>query len=166
MLLLLLLLAGHPVASSQRNDRSFTVRVGSSAKADAATIQTGLGMVPDGASAIWTLEVEPGVYAERVHVEKAKGPLMLLGLGPPEAVVLTHGCPGGTGNGQPGCTPCPPFNASRGPTPGMRADVATLVVFADDVAVANFTVANTACGFDAKIAAQSDALQGRCICVA
>ena len=105
------------------------------------------------------MEIEPGVYNERVHIQKTKGALSLKGLGPPEAVVLTHACPGGRGNGQPGCTPCPPFNQSAGPTPGMRADVTTMLALSENLIVTNLTIANSACGFNAKAAHQSDALQ-------
>ena len=37
-----------------------TIRVGSSPSAASKTIQGGVGLVPDGATARWTIEVEPG----------------------------------------------------------------------------------------------------------
>ena len=39
-----------------------TIRVGSSPSAASKTIQGGVGLVPDGATARWTIEVEPGAY--------------------------------------------------------------------------------------------------------
>ena len=105
------------------------------------------------------MEIEPGIYTERVHIQKAKGPLTLRGLAPPEGVVLIHACPGGAGSGKPGCSPCRPFNKSAGPTPGMRGDVTTMLALSEDFTAVNMTIANNACGYNAKEAHQSDALQ-------
>jgi len=118
----------------------------------------GVQLVPDGATDRWTIEIEPGLYNERVHVAESKGPLTMRGMGQPESVVLISACPGGTGDGKPGCTPCPPFNKSK-PTPGMRAEVTTMRVLSDDFTAMNLTIANNACGYNAKLASQSDALQ-------
>lgn len=135
------------------------IRVGGSAIAISRTIQGALAIVPDYATTRWVVEIEPGLYNERVHVESTKGPLTFIGLGPAETVIIRHACPGGQGNGEPGCTPCLPFNQTRGPTPGMRADVTTMLVQSDDFIAKNLTIANNACGYNAKHAAQSDALQ-------
>jgi pectinesterase len=137
-----------------------TIRVGSSAAAMSKTIQGGVQLVPDNATTRWTIEIEAGVYNERVHIQKTIGPLTLRGLASAESVLLIHACPGGAGNGKPGCTPCPPFNKTKGPTPGMRADVTTMLVLSDDFILTNMTIANNACGYNAKGgASQSDALQ-------
>ena len=109
-----------------------TILVGSSVGASSRTIQGGVNLVPDMSVARWTVQIEPGLYNERVHIDKTKGPLTLVGLGGAKTVVLTHACPGGDGTGKPGCKPCPPFNTSSGPTPGMRADVTTMLVQSDD----------------------------------
>jgi pectinesterase len=150
------LLVGIIIASASASQ---TIRVGSSTAALSKTIQGGVDRVPDGATTRWTIDIEPGVYNERVHVAKTKGPLMMRGLAPADSVVLIHACPGGAGNGKPGCTPCPPFNKTK-PNPGMRADVTTMLVLSDDFTATNMTIANNACGYNAKGGAgQSDALQ-------
>ena len=136
-----------------------TLRVGGSAESDTRTIQAAVELVPSG-TIPWTIEVEPGTYAERVHLTASKPPITISGLGAPEDVVLRSACPGGTGDGTTGCTPCAPFNGSM-PSPAMRADVTTLLVGSPDFTLRNLTVANDACGYDASRAAQSDAVQVR-----
>ena len=152
-------LAATTGSSSATGASGTTIRIGRSPSAASPTIQGGVNLVPDGQLERWLLEIEAGVYNERVHISALKGPLTLQGLGPADQVVLRHACPGGSGDGTPGCTPCPPFNGSSILTPGMRADVTTMLAEADDLAVTNMTIANDACGYDAHSASQSDALQ-------
>jgi pectinesterase len=135
-----------------------SIRVGSSHHADSKTIMGGVQLVPDGATKRWTIEIEAGVYNERVHVANTKGPLTMQGLAQAESVVLLSACPGGAGDGKLGCIPCPPLNKSK-PAPGMRAELTTMLVLSDDFIATNMTIANNACGYDAKRAHQSDALQ-------
>ena len=113
--------------------------------------------MPASNAARWTVEIEPGVYNERVRTPARLGPVTLRGIGHPETVVLRHACPGGDGSsGAPGCAPCPPLNDSDS---GMRPYVYTLMVSADDFAAENLAVANDACGYDAALAGQSEAPQ-------
>ena len=125
------------------------VRVGRSAAADAATVAAGVALVPTNATARWTVEVEPGVYRERVSTVD-KGPLSLVGLGSAEDVVLAFGCSANKGSGRPGCQPCP--------TAAGFAGRATLTVASADFIGLNLTIANDACGFNAGLAAQSEAV--------
>ena len=43
-----------------------TIRVGKSASAQAANISAGVALVPPGQEKRWTVDVEPGIYRERV----------------------------------------------------------------------------------------------------
>ena len=126
------------------------VRVGPSRAAGATTIAAGVALVPDNATVRWTVEVEPGVYRERVTTA-GKGPLSIVGLtATAGAIVLAFGCSANKGTGTAGCRPCLPAAgfASR----------ATLTVASEDFVAANMTLANDACGFNAGLAAQSEAV--------
>ena len=131
------------------HDHSHLIRVGGSASADARTVTAGLALVPPKAIHRYTLQLEPGLYRERVTTA-GKGPLSLVGLGPAAEVVIIFGCSANNGTGQPGCRPCPP-------APGY-AGRATLTVGSADFAAVNLTLANDACGYDAGHAAQSEAV--------
>ena len=67
------------------------VRVGRSGSANASTIAAGVALVPDNATTRWTVQVEPGVYRERVSTA-GKGPLTIAGLGIAAEVVVVFGC--------------------------------------------------------------------------
>ena len=81
-----------------------TIRVGKSAAAQAATISAGVALVPLGQDRRWIIDVEPGVYRERVWVNASIGPLTMRGLSASEDAVLLiyHCCP--AGDGTPGCS--------------------------------------------------------------
>ena len=130
-----------------------TVRVGSSTSANASTIMGGLGLVPNGTAAArrWVVEIEPGVYRERVSTT-GKGAVTLVGLGLAEDVVIVYGCSANNGTGTLGCMPCPAGDDS------FYAKRATLTVGSVDFLAKNLTVANDACGYDSTIAAQSEAV--------
>eukprot|EP01047_Picozoa_sp_COSAG01_P044434 COSAG01_NODE_4013_length_5434_cov_2.866354_11_plen_232_part_00 len=167
ILAMLLLLSWHalggaaaapPPARHARAAR--TVRVGRSAGADADSIGGGIALVPTAQAERWTVEVEPGIYRERVWVNASMGPLTLKGLGPADATLLVyHCCP--KGDGQPRCanatldSSCAPQH----PGAGMSRGVETLLVEAADFLALNLSVANDACGYNAKRAAQSEAVQ-------
>jgi len=110
-------------------------------------VTAGLALVPPKAIHRYTLQLEPGLYRERVTTA-GKGPLSLVGLGPAAEVVIIFGCSANNGTGQPGCRPCPP-------APGY-AGRATLTVGSADFAAVNLTLADDACGYDAGHAAQSE----------
>ena len=134
-----------------------TIRVGASERANASSIAAGIALVPDGAKASprWAIVVEPGVYRERVSTA-GKGPLSIIAAPPAqqggadEGVVLVFGCSNNKGTGLPGCRPCPPAAGFAGR--------ATLTVGSDDFVAANLTIANDACGYNAGLAAQSEAV--------
>lgn len=139
-----------------------TVRVGKSPSAQAATIAAGVALVPVGQAQRWTVDVEPGVYRERVWVNASMGPLTIRGLSTSldDAVLLVyHCCP--AGDGTPGCSnasvdeTCAPQHAGAGMTRGVE----TLLVEAADFILLNMSVANDACGYNSKKAAQSETVQ-------
>lgn len=138
-----------------------TVRVGKSAAAQAATISAGVELIPLGQKQRWFLDVEPGVYRERVWINVSIGPLTMRGLSATEDGVLLiyHCCPGG--DGTPGCSnpgvdkTCAPQHANA---TWMGRDVETLLVEASDFVLLNMSVANDACGYDARRAGQSEAV--------
>eukprot|EP00928_Gymnodinium_smaydae_P025667 TRINITY_DN20384_c0_g1_i1.p1 TRINITY_DN20384_c0_g1~~TRINITY_DN20384_c0_g1_i1.p1 ORF type:complete len:384 (+),score=81.38 TRINITY_DN20384_c0_g1_i1:67-1218(+) len=136
------------------------LRVGASPGANATTIAGGVKLVPRQRPERWTILVEPGTYRERVWVDAALGPLTLQGLGAPEETLLIFGCcPGG--NGRRGCAngsveqACLPQH----PGAGMSRGVETLLVEANDFVMTNMSVANDACGYNNRIAGQSEAVQ-------
>jgi pectinesterase len=154
-LLLLVQLAG--TASGSRAAKSddggsaaaAVVRVGSSSAANASTVMAGLALVPNATARRWVVEIEPGVYRERVSTT-GKGPVTLLGLGSAADVVVAFGCSNNNGTGQLGCMPCQADADFQ-----MRA---TLTVGSVDFVGRNLTIANDACGYDASLAAQSEAV--------
>lgn len=82
--LLLLLVHAQLLASTRApaiaglSNSATVVRVGGSSAADARTVAAGIALVPDNATARWTIELEPGVYRERASTA-GKGPLSLVG---------------------------------------------------------------------------------------
>lgn len=130
-----------------------TVRVGSSSIANASTIMGGLGLVPNGTATArrWVVEIEPGVYRERVST-MGKGAVTLVGLGVPEEVVIAYGCSANNGTGTLGCMPCPAGDET------FYVKRATLTVGSVDFLAKNLTIANDACGYDSTLAAQSEAV--------
>jgi pectinesterase len=140
---------------------STTVRVGKSAAAQAATISAGVALVPLGQDRRWIIDVEPGVYRERVWVNASIGPLTMRGLSASEDAVLLiyHCCP--AGDGTPGCSnatadkACAPQHVGA----GMSRGVETLLIEAADFMLLNISVANDACGYDSEKAAQSETVQ-------
>jgi pectinesterase len=125
------------------------VRVGKSAFANVSTIAAGVALVPNNATARWTVEIEPGVYRERVSTA-GKGPLSIVGIGLAEDIVLVFGCSNNNGTGKVGCRPCSDLVGFVGR--------ATLTVGSEDFVGKNLTIANDACGYNAGMAGQSDAL--------
>jgi pectinesterase len=144
-----LLLASLCSATASCAAAAEVIRVGFSRAADAPTVAAGVALVPINATVRWTIEIEPGIYRGRVSTVD-KGPLSLVGLGAAEDVVLAFGCSANKGNGQPGCSPCP---AAAG-----FAGRATLTVASADFVGVNLTFANDACGYNAALAAQSEAV--------
>ena len=140
--------SGSGITVDQRATR--VVRVGKSAASDAATVAAGLALLPDNATARWTLQVEPGIYRERVSTIN-KGPVSIIGLGAlDDDVLIVFGCSNNVGTGRLGCMPCPSqlgFN-----------NRATLTIASDDFIAANLSIANDACGYNAGLAGQSDAV--------
>lgn len=130
-----------------------TLRVGSSSFANASSIMGGLALVPNATASDgrWVVEIESGVYHERVSTA-GKGPLTLVGLGKSEDVVIVYGCAGSNGTGILGCAPCPNNED------GLYLMRATLTVGSADFVAKNLTMANNACGYDAALAAQSEAV--------
>lgn len=140
--------SGSGITVDQRATR--VVRVGKSAASDAATVAAGLALLPDNATTRWTLQVEPGIYRERVSTIN-KGPVSIIGLGAlDDDVLIVFGCSNNVGTGRLGCMPCPSqlgFN-----------NRATLTIASDDFIAANLSIANDACGYNAGLAGQSDAV--------
>eukprot|EP01047_Picozoa_sp_COSAG01_P001710 COSAG01_NODE_40_length_32708_cov_25.641234_25_plen_234_part_00 len=135
------------------------VRVGRSTAAQATTIAGGLQLVPPKQTQRWTVEIEPGIYRERVWVNSTMGPVTLLGLSPrPEDTTLVfHCCP--KGNGKPRCSNESVAAVCRKQHKESLGNTETLLVECDDFTAANLTIANDACNYDSRIAAQSQALQ-------
>ena len=135
------------------------VRVGRSASAHAPTIAGGLSLVPPGQSERWSVQVEPGTYRERVWVNASMGPVTLLGLSsnPSDTTLIFHCCP--KGNGMPHCSNESVAAVCKKQHAESLGNTETLLVEAADFTAANITIANDACGYDASLAAQSQALQ-------
>ena len=144
----------------------FTIRVGRSGNADAATIAGGVALVPLGRwTERWTVAVEPGGYRERVWVNASMGPLTLTGLGAPEETLLVYHCCY-RGDGSPRCSnasadpSCAPLHPGPGTGPNrVTSRTGTLLIEAADFVALNITVANDACDYDSRRAEQSQAVQ-------
>jgi pectinesterase len=154
------------IIGSPAPDPATAIRVGRSAAAQAATIAAGLALVPRGRwTERWTVEVEPGVYRERVWVDASMGPLTLTGLGAPEDTLLVYHCCY-RGDGTPRCSnatvdgSCAPLDGGAGTGPNrVTSRTGTLLVEAADFMALNISIANDACSYDSGRAAQSQAVQ-------
>ena len=150
----------HAIVRTQP-EKTNVIRVGHSNLAQASTIARGLALVPPNQTERFTVEIEPGVYRERVWVNASLGPVTLTGLGdvPDDVLLIFHCCP--NGDGSPRCSngtvdaACLPQHAGA----GMSRGVETLLIEADDFILSNMSVANDACGYDSKRAAQSETVQ-------
>ena len=109
----------------------------------------------------YTVEVETGLYRERVWINASLGPVTLRGLGATaDAVLLVyHCCPQGNGTRRCSNATVDSSCSPQHPGAGMSRGVETLLIEADDFILANISVANDACGYDAGVAGQSETVQ-------
>ena len=76
-------------AAAQPSKDKHIIRVGTSSLARASTIAGGLALIPPGQKKRFTVEIEAGIYRERVWVNASMGPVTLTGLGlAPDDVLL------------------------------------------------------------------------------